>query len=143
MKSYIKWYTRPRSRGESAFLQKYMTLKRDSKLKLSETTALQRAQWEKKAREYATQYEPLIERVDYISDYSLLVYQTGEIKRVITLRPFINFKNSPLADLEFFKKVQVLNDQSGIFWPDGTTICNFEIDAYDVKWFEGEKGASI
>ena len=92
MKSNAKWYCRERSRGERAFMQKYMELYRSSGIKMSEATKKQQHEWENEAREYAVQLEPRIERVEYIDDYTLLVYQDEGVSRMITLRPFIDLE---------------------------------------------------
>lgn len=135
MKSFAKWYCRDQSLGERGFIRKFLELYRDSGLKMSEVPDVQRYNWEQEALACAIKLEPLIDSIEYKDDYSLFVRLESGTSKTISLRPFIDFATSPLADPEYFRQAEILENRAGIAWPNGYIIYNFLLNTYDSQWF--------
>lgn len=68
-----------------------------------------------------------IKKVDYVSDYKLVLTFTDKKVKIVDLAKYKNKGQNtvfyPFRDIDFFKSVKVDNHTGTIVWPNGVDLC--------------------
>ena len=62
-----------------------------------------------------------IEKFEVLTNYRIYFRFADGLEKIVDFKPYINDNpmTKPLADLNYFRQVQLYERGSGIFWPNG------------------------